>query len=71
MRVLAKSILLKKQLIGKNTDGHYLYRHFHASLGFARINVLAKMCTCHKYFDKGVYKHLVAACLKEKISLPC
>jgi uncharacterized Zn finger protein len=28
------------------------------------------MCTCHKYFDKGVCKHLIAACMLNNISLP-
>ena len=27
------------------------------------------MCTCSGYFDKGVCKHLVAACIKDKLSL--
>ena len=27
-------------------------------------------CTCHKYFDKGICKNLVAACLQVKVSLP-
>ena len=30
----------------------------------------SKTCTCHKYFDKGICKHLVAACLQVKVSLP-
>jgi hypothetical protein len=32
-------------------------------LGFARINLTSKTCTCHTYLDKGVCKHLIAACL--------
>ena len=69
MRLQAKSILLNNQLVETNTDSHYLYRHYHKRLGYARINVLAKTYTCHKYFEKGVCKHLIAACLKEKNGL--
>jgi uncharacterized Zn finger protein len=32
--------------------------------------IQTKTCTCSKYFDKGVCKHLVAACLKLQTQLP-
>ena len=48
----------------------YLYKHFNAKLGLARINVVTKSCTCHKYLDKGVCKHLIAACILTQSSLP-
>ena len=47
-----------------------IHLRFNTKLGFAKINLNAKSCTCHRYFDKGVCKHLVAACLQNKISLP-
>jgi hypothetical protein len=70
MRVQAKAIVLKKQLIATLNDFEFLYKHFNTKLGFAKINLNSKSCTFHKYFDKGVCKHLVAACLQNKISLP-
>jgi hypothetical protein len=70
MRDLAKTIVLRKQIISTSIDSEYLYKHFNPNLGFARINILSKTCTCHKYFDKGVCKHLIAACMLNNISLP-
>ena len=70
MRVQAKSIVLKKQLIATNSENEFLYRHFNSKLGFARINLITKTCTCHKFLDKGICKHLIAACIAEKVSLP-
>jgi uncharacterized Zn finger protein len=70
MRVQAKTIIKKKQLISTSLEHEFLYQHFNKNLGFAKINVNTKSCTCHKYFEKGVCKHLVAACLKLKIYLP-
>ena len=70
MRDLAKTIVLRKQIISTNIDSEYLYKHFNPNQGFARINKLSKTCTCHKYFDKGVCKHLIAACMLNNISLP-
>jgi hypothetical protein len=70
MRDFAKTIVLRKQLISTSIDSEYLYKHFNSKLGFARINILSKTCTCHKYFDKGVCKHLIAACMLNNISLP-
>ena len=63
MREQAKTIIRKNQLIATNTENEYLYKHFNVKLGFARINVVTKSCTCHKYLDKGVCKHLIAACV--------
>ena len=48
----------------------FLYKHFNVKLGYAKINNNSKTFTCHKYFDKGICKHLVAACLQVKVSLP-
>ena len=59
MRVQAKSIVLNKRLIATNLDYEFLYKHFNTKLGFARINLTSKTCTCHKYLDKGVCKHLI------------
>jgi hypothetical protein len=70
MRDLAKTIVLRKQIISTSIDSEYLYKHFNPNLGFARINILSKTCTCHKYFDKGVCKHLIDACMLNNISLP-
>ena len=70
MRDLAKTIVLRKQIISTSIDSEYLYKHFNPNLGFARINILSKTCTCHKYFDKGICKHLIAACMLNNISLP-
>jgi hypothetical protein len=70
MRDLAKTIVIRNQLISTSIDSEYLYKHFNPKLGFARINILSKTCTCHKYFDKGVCKHLIAACMLNNISLP-
>jgi hypothetical protein len=70
MRDLAKTIVLRKQIISTSIDSEYLYKHFNPNLGLARINILSKTCTCHKYFDKGVCKHLIAACMLNNISLP-
>ena len=50
MRIQAKTIILKKQLIATNTENEFLYKHFNEKLGFARINLVSKSCTCHKYF---------------------
>jgi hypothetical protein len=63
MRVQAKSIVHNKQLIATNLDYEFLYKHFNPKMGFARINLSSKTCTCHTYLDKGVCKHLIAACL--------
>jgi hypothetical protein len=62
--------MLKKQLIPTGIEYEFLYKHFNEKLGYAKININSKTCTCHKYFDKGICKHLVAACLQVKISLP-
>jgi hypothetical protein len=70
MIVQAKSIVHKKQLIATHSESEFLYQHFNTKLGFARINLIAKTCTCHKFLDKGICKHLIAACISEKISLP-
>jgi hypothetical protein len=70
MRNFAKTIVIRKQLISTSKDSEYLYKHFNPKLGFARINILSKTCTCHKYFDKRVCKHLIAACMLNNISLP-
>jgi hypothetical protein len=69
MRVQAKTIVLKKQLIPTQSEFEFLYKHFNEQLGYAKIKINSKRCTCHKYFDKGICKHLVAACLQVKISL--
>ena len=71
MRIQAKSIVHKKQLIAIHSESEFLYQHFKTKLGFARINLIAKTCTCHKFLDKGICKHLIAACISEKISLSC
>jgi hypothetical protein len=70
MRDFAKTIVLRNQLISTSIDSEYLYKHFNPKLGFARINILSKTCTCHKYFDKRICKHLIAACMLNNISLP-
>ena len=70
MRDQAKTIIVRKQLIATTSESEYLYKHFDARLGFARINIAVKTCTCYKYFDKGVCKHLVAACMQNNVSLP-
>jgi hypothetical protein len=70
MREQAKTIIRKKQLIATNNENEFLYKHFNEKLGFARINVVTKSCTCHKYLDKGVCKHLIAACVVTQSSLP-
>ena len=70
MRDQAKTIIVRKQLIATNSESEYLYKHFDSRLGFARINIDVKSCTCFKYFDKGVCKHLVAACMQNNIGLP-
>ena len=70
MRVQAKAILHKKQLIPTGAEDEFLYKHFNAHLGFARINLTSKTCTCFKYLDKRVCKHLIAACLMNKVYLP-
>jgi hypothetical protein len=57
MRVQAKSKVHNKQLIATNLDYEFLYKHFNTLLGFARINLTSKTCTCHTYLDKGVCKH--------------
>ena len=70
MRIQAKTIVLKNQLIATNTENEFLYKHFNAKLGFARINLVSKSCTCHKYPDKGVCKHLIAACNQTQSNMP-
>jgi len=70
MRVQAKAILNKKLLIPTGSEDEFLYKHFNVHLGFARINLTAKTCTCFKYLDKGVCKHLIAACLMNQVNLP-
>ena len=47
----------------------YRYKHYKASLGYAIINTNTCTCTCSGYFDKGVCKHLVAACIRDNIPL--
>jgi hypothetical protein len=70
MRTQAKTIVLKKQLIPTQSENEFLYKHFDVKLGYAKININSKTCTCHKYFDNGICKHLVVACLQVKVSLP-
>jgi hypothetical protein len=70
MRVQARSILTNNKLIPTSSGNEFLYKHFKTNLGYARINTETKTCTCSKYFDKGVCKHLVAACLKQQVHLP-
>jgi hypothetical protein len=70
MRVQAKTIIKNNQLISTSSEHEFLYKHFKTNLGFAKINVNSKTCTSYKFLDKGVFKHLVAACLKQKINLP-
>jgi len=70
MRVQAKTIIRKKQLIPTESENEYLYKHYNPKLGYARINIVSKSCTCHKYFDKGVCKHLIAACILPQSNLP-
>ena len=70
MRVQAKSIVHNKQLIATNLDYEFLYKHFNPKMGFARINLSSKTCTCHTYLDKRVCKHLIAACLMTQAFLP-
>jgi uncharacterized Zn finger protein len=31
---------------------------------------VSKSCTCHKYLEKGVCKHLIAACIQTRSNLP-
>ena len=70
MRLQAKTILKNKQLIATSCEWKFLYKHFKMNLGYAKVNLETKTCTCHKYFDKGVCKHLIAACLHKNVSLP-
>ena len=70
MRVQAKTIIRKKQLIPTESENEYLYKHYNPKLGFARINIVSKSCHCHKYLDKGVCKHLIAACILTQYNLP-
>ena len=70
MRVQAKTIIRKKQLIPTESENEYLYKHYNPKLGYARINIVSKSCTCHKYLDKGVCKHLIAACILTQSNLP-
>jgi hypothetical protein len=65
-----QAILNKKLLIPTGSEDEFLYKHFNVHLGFARINLTAKTCTCFKYLDKGVCKHLIAACLMNQVNLP-
>ena len=69
MRVQAKTIIRKKQLIPTESENEYLYKHYNPKLGYARINIVSKSCTCHKYLDKGVCKHLIAACILTQSNL--
>jgi hypothetical protein len=43
MRIQAKTIVLKNQLIATNTENEFLYKHFNAKLGFARINLVSQI----------------------------
>jgi hypothetical protein len=38
--------------------------------GFERINVVTKLCACHKSLDKGVCKQLITACVVTQSCLP-
>ena len=70
MRVQAKTIIRKKQLIATRSENECLYKHYNPKLGFARINIVSKSCTCQQYLDKGVCKHLIAACILTQSNLP-
>ena len=69
MKKQAVSILNQGKLIhcGEN---HHMYKHFKQELGYAKIDTVGKTCTFHKFFNKELCKHLVSACLKDKVSLP-
>ena len=66
----AKTSVRKKQLITTNSENEFVYKHFNPKLGFARINVVSKSCTCHKYLDKGVCKHPIAAYILKQSNFP-
>ena len=70
MRVQTKKIIRKNQLIATKSENEYLYKHYNPKFGFACINIVSKSCTCHKYLDKGVCKHLKAACILTQSNLP-
>ena len=62
----AKDIIKQKKLI-QNGGNRYNYQHYNDTLG--TIDTLSKFCTCEKYLDKAICKHLVAACIKDDIAL--
>ena len=66
MKDQAKEIIKNKQLV-KASENKYTYKHFNGSVG--RIDTNAKTCSCPKFADKAVCKHLVAACILDNARL--
>ena len=61
-------LIIKDQEFEKTSEKEYSYKHFNKTTGI--INVENISCSCPKYLDKAICKHLIAVCLKEKIHLP-
>ena len=47
-----------------------LYPYVLESMYFCKVDLNNKICSCAWYVDKGIWKHLVAACIKTTSNLP-
>ena len=46
------------------------YKYFHQDGSYCTVDLESKMCSCAWYLDRGICKHLVAACIKTTTNLP-
>lgn len=67
VRTLAQGIVKDNQL---KQVGEARYEYLQRCGIVATINTATKICTCFTYADKAVCKHLVAACILDKVRMP-
>lgn len=56
-----------KKTLRKIADNLYAYKQYNGNL--IQIDTAQKTCSCFKFHDKMICKHLVAACMKDKVRL--
>ena len=67
MNKQASVIINKNLLIPSSFNGIYTFAGYNSLI--YNINIYNKTCSCHKFIDKAICKHLAAACLKNDIYL--
>ena len=62
-----KNFLLGNLLILTDDNN---YKYFHQDGSYFTIDRESKICSCAWYLDRGICKHLIAACIKTTTNLP-